>query len=197
MVLDGVLECVRLCCLNPQLWQAEEEKQTNKEHWKAAAPHNEKTICWDQSNAWWVMVAGVPYNQNQTCIFTNADLVIYPITGIDVKLLCFYLWLLLSHQKCNDLFLPLGFCARELWKSSVYPATQIHATTETYTCSLLLPRWLWAVKTSWLALPFPHKSSLTELVSAGSQRLMSVQLHSWLPPDFSFSPSVGNHFTLL
>lgn len=48
----------------------------------------------------------------------------------------------------------------------------------THRACLLLLWWLRAVKTSSLSLPLSYQSSLTELVYAGSQRLLSIPPHS-------------------
>ncbi len=65
-------------------------------------------------------------------------------------------------------------------KYSTCTDTQTPAPTETDThaACLLLLWWLRAVKTSLLSLPLSHQSSLTELVYAGSQRLLSIHPHS-------------------
>lgn len=56
--------------------------------------------------------------------------------------------------------------------------TCTHRDTHTHSACLLLLWWLRAVKTSSLSLPLSHKGSLTELVDAGSQRLLSIRPHS-------------------
>lgn len=56
--------------------------------------------------------------------------------------------------------------------------THTHTQTRTHRACLLLLWWLWAVKTSLLSLALSQQSSLTELVYAGSQRLLSILLHT-------------------
>lgn len=117
-----------------------------------------------------------------------------------IQALCqtsFFPSLSLNQKKRHCLSLPLVFCVHADKHRHTHTQIQYvrrHRNTcthrerhaHTHTACLLLLRWLRAVKTSLLFLPLSHQSSLTELVYAGSQRLLSIRPHSLFLP----SPSL-------